>query len=71
MAGNAREQNLQGLARGNFGEISLAAAGPLFSSLKADLKIQTKDFRPARLGLDQAGETVLNGKFTGACSWPD
>ncbi len=71
LAGNAREQNLQGLARGNFGEISLAATGPLFSNLKADLKIQTKDFRPARLGLDQAGETVLNGKFAGACSWPD
>ncbi|MCX5889582.1 MAG: translocation/assembly module TamB domain-containing protein [Deltaproteobacteria bacterium] len=71
VAGNAREQNLQGLARGNFGEISLAAAGPLFSNQKADLKIQTKDFRPARLGLNQAGETILNGKFTGACSWPD
>ena len=71
LAGNAREQNLKGLARGNFGEISLAATGPLFSNLKADLKIQTKDFRPARLGLDQAGETVLNGKFAGACSWPD
>jgi len=71
LAGNAREQNLQGLARGNFGEISLAAAGPLFSNQKADLKIQTKDFRPARLGLEQAGETVLNGKFAGACSWPE
>ena len=71
LAGNAREQNLKGQAQGNFGKLSLTATGPLFSSLKADLKLQAKNFQPARLGLDQAGETILNGKFTGAFSWPD
>ncbi len=71
LAGNAREQNLKGLARGNFGQISLTGAGPLFSNLKCDLKLQVENFQPARLGLEKAGETNLNGKFTGVFNWPD
>lgn len=70
LAGDAREQNLQGLARGNFGRISLTAAGPLLSSGKGSLKLQAENFQPARLGLEKAGATVLNGKFSGTFNWP-
>ena len=70
LAGDAREQHLQGLARGNFGRISLTAAGPLLSSGKGSLKLETENFQPARLGLEKAGATVLNGKFSGTFAWP-
>ncbi|MCL4500329.1 MAG: translocation/assembly module TamB domain-containing protein [Deltaproteobacteria bacterium] len=70
LSGNANDQKLQGQARGNFGQISLTAAGPLITQLKGDLKIEAKDFQPARLGLEKPQETALGGKFTGAFSLP-
>ena len=75
LAGNPREQNLQGDGPGQFRRISLTAAGPLLSSGKGDLKLQTKNLQPARLGLEKAGATALNGKFSGTFSlarapWP-
>ena len=70
LAGDTREQDLRGLARGNFGQISLTAAGPLLSSGKGSLKVQTENLQPARLGLEKAGATVLNGKFSGTFNWP-
>ena len=69
LSGNAQEQKLQGQARGNFGQLSLTAAGPLLSSWKGDLKLEAKDFQPARLGLEKARETALSGKFTGTFNW--
>ena len=69
LAGNAREQNLKGLVRGNFGKLTLAADGPLLSSLAGNLQIEAENFQPARLGLEKAGETALNGKFSGAFHW--
>ncbi len=70
LSGNAKEQKLQGQVRGNFGQLSLTAAGPLITQLKGDLKLEAKDFQPARLGLEKARETALSGKFTGAFSLP-
>ncbi|MCX5894072.1 MAG: hypothetical protein NTW80_14120, partial [Deltaproteobacteria bacterium] len=70
LSGTAKEQQLQCQARGNFGQLSLTAAGPLLSSWKGDLKLEAKDFQPARLGLEKARETALSGKFTGAFSLP-
>jgi len=70
LSGNAREQKLQGQALGNFGQLSLTAAGPLLTSWKGDLKLEAKDCQPALLGLEKARETVLTGKFTGAFSLP-
>ncbi len=69
LAGDAREQNLTGLVRGNFGKLTLAADGPLLSAQKGNLQIQAENLQPARLGLERAGETALNGKFSGAFQW--
>jgi translocation and assembly module TamB len=69
LAGNPREQNLKGLVRGNFGKLTLAADGPLLSDLKGNLQIEAENWQPARLGLERAGETALNGKFRGAFHW--
>ncbi len=71
LAGDAREQNLKGLVRGNFGKLTLAADGPLLSALKGNLQIQAENLQPARLGLERAGETALNGKFRGAFQWTE
>src|SRR5208337_1936275 len=71
LAGDAREQNLKGLVRGNFGKLTLAADGPLLSDLKGNLQIEAENLQPARLGLERAGETALNGKFRGAFHWTE
>lgn len=71
LAGNSREQKLEGRLRSNFGQLTLDAAGPLLASRKGDLKIETKNFQPARLGLAQAGETRLDGKFSGTFTCPE
>jgi translocation and assembly module TamB len=71
LTGNPQAQNLQCRTRGNFGELSLTAAGPLLTARKGDLKLQTKDFQPARLGLEKAGETNLSGKFSGVFSFAE
>lgn len=70
LAGDSKEQHLQGRLRSNFGQLTLAAAGPLLSAHKGSLKLEAKDFQPARLGLAQAGETRLEGKFSGDFGWP-
>ena len=70
LSGNAQAQQLQGQVQGSFGQLSLTAAGPLITQLKGDLKLEAKDFQPARLGLEKARETALSGKFTGAFSLP-
>lgn len=70
LSGNAKEQKLQGQARGNFGQISISAAGPLLVSWKGDLKLEVKDLQPARLGLEKARETMLTGKFAGTFDLP-
>lgn len=72
LAGNQQEQKLQGLARGNFGKFTLAAAGPLLSGLKGTVQFQAENFQPARLGIksfEKAGATTLNGKFDGDFQW--
>ena len=71
LAGNAREQNLKGLAQGNFGKLTLAADGPLLSSLAGNLQIEAENLQPGRLGLEKAGDSALNGKFSGAFHWTE
>ncbi len=69
LASNAGGQNLKGLVRGNFGKLTLAADGPLLSALKGNLQIEAENLQPSRLGLERAGETALNAKFSGAFQW--
>ena len=71
LAGNGREQNLKGLLQGNFGRLTLLAAGPLFAGPRGELKLQAEDWQPALLGLPGPPDSVINGKFAGRFSWPE
>lgn len=71
LKGNGREQRLQGLLKGNFGELNAAAAGPLLASLSGDLKIQAEGFQPGLWGLPVAAGSLVSGKFSGKFRRPD
>ena len=65
LSSTGREQRLQGLLKGNFGEISAAAAGPLLTALSGQLKIQAEGCQPGIWGLPVAAGTRISGKFAG------
>jgi translocation and assembly module TamB len=68
--GNGREQRLQGLLQGSFGEISAMATGPLVTDLSGQVKIQTQGFKPGDLGLPVEAATLLDGGFSGNYRFP-
>ncbi|RJR40616.1 MAG: hypothetical protein C4567_10900 [Deltaproteobacteria bacterium] len=70
LKGNGREQRLQGLLKGNFGEIAATAAGPLLTDLSGQVKIQTQGFKPGDLGLPVEAATLINSSFSGNYRFP-
>ncbi|MEW6388024.1 MAG: translocation/assembly module TamB domain-containing protein [Thermodesulfobacteriota bacterium] len=71
LAGNDREQQIQGLIQGNFGRLTLLARGPLFAHLRGELKVQAEGCQPTLLGLAAPPGSLLNGNFTGRFHWPE
>ncbi len=67
LAGNDREQRLEGDTRGNYGQLKVNAVGPLLTAPAGDLKIQATGLRPDLWGLPLSG-TNLDGKFAGKFS---
>ncbi|MDD2900909.1 MAG: translocation/assembly module TamB [Syntrophales bacterium] len=65
LTANGRGQHLQGLLKGNFGELKADATGPLLTSLSGQVKIQAEGCQPGICDLPVAGGTRLSGKFTG------
>jgi translocation and assembly module TamB len=68
--GNGREQRLQGLLKGSFGEISATASGPLVTDLSGQVKIRTQGFKPGDLGLPVEAATLVDGGFSGNFRFP-
>jgi len=65
LTANGREQRLQGLLRGNFGELKADATGPWLTDLSGQMKIQAEGCQPGICGLPVASGTRLSGKFSG------
>jgi translocation and assembly module TamB len=70
LSGNGREQRLQGLLQGNFGELKATATGPLLTALSGQVNIQAEGCRPEILGLPTASGTQISGKFSGKFRLP-
>jgi translocation and assembly module TamB len=69
--GGPQEQLLEGLVRGNFGQLKVNAAGSLLSSPAGEVRLQLEGFQPAALDLKELAESLLQGKFSGNFRWPD
>jgi hypothetical protein len=76
LSGNAKNQELQASAAGNFGTVDLAAGGHLLplgatgQGLSGNLTLQTRDVQPAMLGLAQLAGSSLTTCFTGKFRLP-
>ena len=70
LAGDAQQQQLDGLVKGNFGQLQVTAAGKMLTTLAGDLKLKWEGLRPDLLGLPSLADSLLDGSFTGACRWP-
>jgi translocation and assembly module TamB len=70
LKGGDPDQRLEGLLRGNFGQLKVAAQGRLLSSLAGEMKVQGEGVKPELLGLPALAGSQLNGKFTGNVRLP-
>ena len=69
--GDARKQKIEATLQGNFGKLSLASTGSLFTAPSGTIKIQASSFRPDLLGLGAPEESLLDARFAGSFSLPD
>ncbi len=63
--GDGRQQRLEGLVKGNFGQFKMAAAGTLLANLAGELKIQGEGVKPDLLGVPYLADSLVDGKFSG------
>jgi hypothetical protein len=71
LTGDDREQRLEGVIRGNFGQLKVGAAGKLLGAPTGDLKIQGERFQVTPFGLPGLAGSLIDGKFTGKFTFPD
>lgn len=69
LMGNARDQRLDGLVKGNFGQLKVAALGKLLPQFAGDLKLKWEGVRPDLLGLPFLTDSLLDGSFAGNFRW--
>ncbi|MDP3182334.1 MAG: translocation/assembly module TamB domain-containing protein [Desulfobaccales bacterium] len=65
LTGDGRQQRLEGLIKGNFGQFKMAAAGRLLANPAGELKIQAEGVKPDLLGASYLADSLLEGKFSG------
>uniref|UniRef100_A0A7C3V3C4 Translocation and assembly module TamB C-terminal domain-containing protein n=1 Tax=Desulfobacca acetoxidans TaxID=60893 RepID=A0A7C3V3C4_9BACT len=70
LAGDHDSQKLQGSIKSTSGELTLDAAGSLFSGREGKFEVRVASFKPDLLGLAAPVGTVLNGRVDGSFSSP-
>lgn len=70
LSGKDGRETLKGLAKGNFGGLSLEAHGPLLTQGQGAVKVAATEVQPHLLGLDTPANTLVNGDFTGTVAVP-
>jgi translocation and assembly module TamB len=71
LQGDGREQRLEALVRGNFGQVSLKAAGPLLTGPKGSLEVRAEGLQPGALDLAKGTPARFNAGFAGSFSLPE
>ncbi|MFZ2087995.1 MAG: translocation/assembly module TamB domain-containing protein [Desulfobaccales bacterium] len=70
LTGDRQNQQLQGTAASNVGQLSLNASGALFSAREGKFSFQAEAFKPKPLGLAVPEGTVLTATLDGTFSSP-
>ncbi len=70
LSGKDGAESLKGLAKGNFGQVSLEAKGPLLTRYQGTIKAEATEVQPRLLGLEVPDDTLVNGVFTGSAALP-
>lgn len=70
LSGRDGQETLKCLSKGNFGQVSLEARGPLLTRYQGTIKAEAAEVQPHLLGLEAPAETLVNGVFTGTAALP-
>lgn len=68
--GAGGEQTFHTLLKGNFGQLSLEARGPLQAPTQGTIKVEAVDLKPFLLGIKSPPDARLSGAFAGQFSLP-